>query len=282
MDCDYLLIAVDSQKKYAIRFLSLSHVIRESLKLHEPGPLLAQVYAEFLLASTVLGSRLDEQESILFKIKMAKGGLSINCEVSPRGSMRSAIFPRENRAPESLDLSGFLKIARLNSGNEVYESIVEMHGEGVQELIRKYLAASVQTCSLFFVNADITNLSDNYVLWIEKLPGTSVKEWESFQAKYSQADFFKKSFLGTADPDVIVGRLFDEPITILTVTSPKLTCLCSKEKVVDALKLLSAEDLADIFMQGQGVSTECDYCRKVWQVTDEDVKKIMNIKSTLH
>lgn len=282
MDRDYLIIAVDSQKKYAIRFLSLPYVIQESLKLHEPGPVLAHVYAEFLLASTILGSRLDEQESILFKMKTAEGGLSVNCEVSPRGSMRSAIFPRENRAPESLDLTGFLKVVRLNSGNEVYESIVEMRGEGVQELVRKYLATSVQTHSLFFVNADVANLSDNYALWIEKLPGTPVKEWESFQSKYLQTDFFKKSFLGTDDPDVIIGRLFDDPISILAVTSPKLTCLCSKEKVVGALKLLSAEDLADIFMQGQGVSTECDYCRKTWQVTDEEVKKIMNVKPTLH
>lgn len=282
MDRDYLIIAVDSEKKYAIRLLSLSHVIRESLALHAPGPNLKGVYAEFLLASTILGSRLDEQESILFKLKMADGNLSVNCEVSPRGFMRSAIFPHENRDPEALELSGFLKVVRLNSGNEVYESIVEMQGETIEELVRKYLATSVQTHSLFFVNADTENLSNNYALWIEKLPGTSVKEWEAFQGKYLRAGFFSASFSHTDDPDVIVSRLFEDPITILAVTSPKLTCLCSKEKVVGALKLLSPEDLADIFMQGQGVATQCDYCRKVWQVTDEDVKKIMNVKPTLH
>jgi molecular chaperone Hsp33 len=282
MENDYLLIAVDSEKKYAIRFLSLNHAITESLALKKPSSHLAKIYVEFLLASTILGSRLDEQEAILFKLNFSKAELTINCEVNPRGAMRSAIFPADHQGNDISDNMGFLKVVRLNKGNEVYESIVEMNKENVNDLIRKYLEQSVQSNSLFFINADLDNPAKNYALWIEKLPDTSIEDWERFKKPYERQGFFQESFVDSDDPDVIVSRLFADPISILAVTKPKLTCACSKERILDALKLLPNEDLVDIFMEGKGVTTQCDYCQRVWEIQDEDVRHLMNVNPTLH
>lgn len=279
MEQDYILIAVDQHKKFAIRFLSLQHTAKASLNLHQPDPSFAEHYLDFLLSSSILGSRQDDQESILFKMQIDDIPLTINCEVNSHGHMRSAFIPAKNKKEELTNLKGVLKIARLNKGDEVYESLVTLNGN-VQDSFRKYLHESVQTESVFYLNSDTNNLNKNYALWIEKLPNTSLTEWTSFIKDFND-EFFQNSFSDTDDPDVIVNKLFSEPILILAVTKPRLTCSCSKDRILQALELLSHEDLTEIFMQGQGVETQCEYCEKTWQITDEELTKIMKMKNTL-
>lgn len=282
MDTDYLLIAVDSAAKYAVRFLSLAHAAKESLLLQTPGIRLEKPYLELLLAGTILGSRLDDQEATLFKLNFSAIGLSLNCEITPTGALRSAIFPHESRDPSEIDWNGFLKVVRLKKGDETYESVVEMRDEGVMGAFREYLSHSVQTPCVFFVNADARRPDKNYALWIEKLPDTSLGEWHAFQTGYADGSRFFGAIAASDDPDAIMRALFDEPIRILAVTKPKLTCSCNKERILDALKVLPMEDLTEIFMDGQGVSTRCDYCRTVFEVTDGEIKALLNINPTLH
>lgn len=280
MDTDYVLIAVDSQSRFAIRFACLSHAVKDSLAIHLPGPALAAPYAEFLVASAICGSRLDDQEATLFKLQLGEGRLNINCEVTPRGAMRSAIFPQENKSPDSLELSGLLKVVRLKSGDDVYESVVAISGNSIQDVFRHYLKDSVQTACLFFAQSDPQHVEKSYALWIEKLPDTTSADWDVFRKNYEDGARFTAAIAASDDPDEIIRSLFEEPIRILAVTKPKLVCSCSKERVCDAIKLLPAEDLAELFMEGKGVSTTCDYCGREWQISDDEVKDLLGAGGT--
>lgn len=282
METDYLLIAVDSQKKYAVRFLSLGHAVRESIRSKNISPTIATILAEHLLSSVLLGSRHDDQESTLFKIKLNDPILSLNCEVSPKGAFRSAIFPKEHKL---LDLKGFfdgfLQVIRLNKKTETYQTVVEFGSHTLHQAFEEYLSKSVQTASVFLINADTKNHKKNYAIWIDKLPDTDTDEFEKFIADFKNEKRFEKAIGASNDPDKIVAALFDEPITILAVTKPVMECSCSKEKVMDALTVLPNEDLVDIFLKAQGITINCDYCEKEWFVSDEEIKKLMKA-STMH
>lgn len=283
MDQDYLLIGVDLQAKVALRFLSLPSVVEESLKIHPlKDKRLEQVYVRFLLASALIGSRMDDQESILFKLAIEDGAFYMNCEVAPGGQMRSAIFPVDKLPEFSGVLEGILQVNRLKKDSKVYQSLTQIRTDSVARVFRDYLQNSDQSDSLFFLHSDEDNYQNNFGLWIERLPGTTEQEWKEWQDRFSDPDFFHKVVVSSDDPDVIIQKLFPGKMRILTVTKPQLSCDCTKDKIIDALTTLSNEDLVEIFMEGTGVETRCDYCGKIWQVKDEDIKHLVTGNSSVH
>lgn len=282
MDLDYLLMGVDGRAKVAIRFLSLQHVLEDTFEIHKniSGPL-QDVYARFVLASVLLGSRMDDQESILYKLKIDDHNLQINCEVSPQGLLRTAIFPLESVPLYSGDLEGVLQVVRLKKNSDVYQSITRMQGRSVVNVFRDYLEKSDQSQSLLHIHTNTEDLSQSFALWIEKLPNTSDEDWAIWKNQYSDDALFKSVVTATHDPDQIVQNLFPQTMKIMAVTKPKLNCTCTGEKITSALMMLPKEDLLDIFIKGEGVDTRCDYCGKVWHTEDQVIKEMVGAHNTI-
>ena len=282
MDLDYLLMGADSAAQVAVRFLSLEHVLRESLVLHKNlTGALQDVYVRFVLSSVLLGSRMEDQDAILFKLKIEDQGIQINCEVSPKGLLRSAVFPAENVPLYTGDLAGVLQVVRLKSNSDVYQSLTRLQGSSVVDVFRDYLEKSDQSQSIVHVHTDMNDLSQSYGLWIEKLPGTSDEDWQEWQKRFANDAEFVNVVQATRDPDQIVQKLFPEKLTIMAVTKPKLACTCSGEKITQALMVLPKEDLLDIFIKGEGVDTSCDYCGKVWHTADALIKEMVGAHNTV-
>jgi redox-regulated HSP33 family molecular chaperone len=279
---DYLLIGVDLKDQFAVRFLSLGHALETSLELHKPGSDLARLYAEFVLGSVLLGSRMDEQQATLYKLKFEDPKLTINCEVAPQGAFRSAIFPPENKDDELKKAPHQLCIVLLKQKDDVYESYIEVDSKDVSENFQNYLNKSVQTDAIIWVHVDLDNLKNSFGVWVERLPTTTQEVWDQWSQALKQKDHFLKSFSKTDDPDKILKNLFLEPIRILAVTKPSLLCSCNKERIIGALKLLPEADLVEIFMDNKGVETVCDYCHKVWSIEDAEIQAILKMKSILH
>lgn len=275
MKQDYILIAVDPKSQFAIRFACLKNIVDESVTLHKVSKDLRQTYADFLLASTIVGSRLDEQENSLFQLKFENYPIAINCEVSPKGLVRSAIFPPENKDQFGLNAKGQMHVNKLKQDNQMYQSIVEYKIDSVVDTFRDYLDNSEQSDSVFLIHSNEKDGDKNYGLWINKLPSTNKKDWQEFIKRFESANYFTDSFKNTNDPDEIVQTLFPEGIQILAVTKPKLYCTCSKDRILKALASLPTEDLVEIYMDKKGVETQCDYCHKHWSIPDEDIKTLI-------
>ncbi len=279
---DYLIIAVDPLSRFAIRFTSLTNAVKNTLALHRTHGILAQTLAEFIIGGILLGSRSDDQESYLYKLKFTHTALNINLEVNPRGAFRVALFPAETSSQFSLPITGLLHADRLKQTEELYQSIAAINPQGVQATLTDYLAQSLQRSSLIQINADLNDATKNLGLWIEKLPETPESDWLIFKRRFDVANFFKDSFTASTDPDHIMNALFPEGFKILAITKPRFDCGCSKERILKALVTLPESELIEIFMEGSGIVVNCDYCRKEWRVSDIDVKSLIKTSSSVH
>lgn len=279
---DYLIIAVDPLARFAIRFASLKNAVKNTLTLHRTQGLLAQTLAEFIVGGILLGSRSDDQESYLYKLKFTHAALNINLEVNPRGAFRVALFPAEMSTQFTLPITGLLHADRLIQTKELYQSIATINPQGIQATLTDYLGQSLQRSSLIQINANLKDPTKNFGLWIEKLPETPESDWLIFKRRFDVVDFFKNSFAVSTDPDHIMNKLFPEGFKILAITKPRFDCGCSKERILKALVTLSESELIEIFMEGTGIVVNCDYCRKEWRVTDADVKSLIKTSSSVH
>lgn len=281
MNEDYILIAIDPNSRYAIRFLSLQHALQESLALHRIKPPIEQLYAEFVMGSVLLGSRSDEQITSLFKLALKTTELTLNCEVAPTGMFRSAVFPFKNKDTFTGELKGELKVIQQLRDKQNYQSLTEAHGD-VITMWRNYLSRSMQADSLLFLHFDPQQPQKTYGLWVERLPDTEEDDFNKFASRFKPESFFTDSFKNSDDPDQIINHLFPEGIKILAVTKPRLLCSCSKQRIIDGLATLPKDDLVELFMDGQGIETQCDYCHKIWSVSDLDVQELIKGNTSIH
>jgi len=279
---DYILIAIDPESKFAIRFASLNHAIQKSLDLHKPNAKLKKLLTEMLLCSITIGSRSDEQETNLYQLKFSHSSVRINCEVSPIGAFRSAIFPHDKKEDVLDKPEGQLRVVVRKNIDDLYQSIISIKDGDVLKTFQSYLIKSDQRKSVLLIHTDIKDFKKNYVMWVDKLPATALRDWNKFKQRFDKKSFFTDSFQNTNDPDRIIQHLFPESIRILAVTKPFLECSCSKAKIIEALKLLPHEDLIECFMDGQGIETQCDYCHKIWTVSDADLKDLLKTSSAIH
>ena len=277
MDQDYLVFGVDQKRSYSARFLCLNQAISQSLQLHQPADALKTLYKEFLLASVLLGSMNNEQESMLYKIFLPEFNLTLNSEVSPRGMFRSALFTQQQKQ----NSEAFLKVVTLKKNNQTYQSLTHCNSLVAQEIFTEYLEKSVQTEALLFLHTSSQNENANYGLWLQKLPDTAISTWNQQVKNFITPSLFENAVLTSSDPDKIFSQLFQSPIEILAVTKPKLECTCNKERILKAFESLSADDLVEIFMQESGVETQCEYCRKVWRIEDKEIQKLLKISGRI-
>lgn len=275
MDQDYLLIAVDPEKKVAIRFLCLRHGAGQSLSTKCLPSDVISPYLELLVGSVLLGSRSNDQESILYKFHCQPSGLRINCEVNPLGAFRSALFPPESLESYEPPLKGMLHVTILSRKNQVYTSSLEISKSGVVQTLRDYLRQSIQVPSILSVCVHEKPQEGQYGLWIERLPGTSDQDWHQITERFQTDEKFFSSIRDTKDPDRILENLFPFPLRILAVTKPKLTCACNLEAFERAIASLPKEDLLELFMEGEGVESVCDYCGKIWKVKNQFISELL-------
>ena len=57
-------------------------------------------------------------------------------------------------------------------------------------------------------------------------------------------------------------------------------CYCSRERVLDALRCVSAEELEEIAAEGKDVSVNCQFCDKVYDFTPDELREINTPEKT--
>ena len=57
-------------------------------------------------------------------------------------------------------------------------------------------------------------------------------------------------------------------------------CYCSRERVLDALRCVSAEELEEIAAEGKDVSVSCQFCDKVYDFTPGELREINTPEKT--
>ncbi len=277
MPKDYLLIGVDLEGKFSIRFLCCNKIINQVLEQKRPSPTLKNHLAQFLMAAALLGSRSGDRETTLFKLKNENPLLKINCEISPRGAIRCAIFPPEHRNIKLDQLQGEMNVAILKQNQDIYESIILIEGSDILLTMQEFLKTSSQTDSILCLNIDYESGQKNFGFWIERLPQTADADWKAIYDHLQDGKILAELCAQTDDPDKIVSGLFKDQFKIMAVLYPELTCSCSKEKFIEAVKLLPQNDLLDLFMGNKGVISQCEYCQTIWEINDKELREILGM-----
>ncbi len=263
---------LDHKEGFNIHFLEGQKLIHDLVLLH---PMKGSGFAYF--RDTFLGLMpiiffLKPGESLGLYIDSENPYFRLKIETNSAGHTRCLLLPEEfNLFP--MKITGQVRVTKVfGNGNTPYTSMLELKEIETKEVINHIMKESYQTNTEVIVG----ELSDQSIM-ITKLPGSATANVsddthlrKDFVKKHQP--FFHQVFeSGTDDIEKIVKMFEDRGFAYLGSRQVDFFCPCSQERMVLNLRGLYSKDQDHLFEGQDEVMVKCDYCRKEYTITKNDL-----------
>ncbi len=264
---------MDHKGGFNIHFLEGQKLIHDLVLLH---PMKGSGFAYF--RDTFLGLMpiiffLKPGESLGLYVDSENPYFRLKIETNSAGHTRCLLLPEEfNLFP--MKITGQVRVTKVfGNGNTPYTSMLQLNDIETKQVINHIMKESYQTNTEVIVG----ELSDQSIM-ITKLPGSATANVSDdthlrtdFVKKHQP--FFHKVFeSGTDDIEKIVQMFEDRGFAYLGSRQIDFFCPCSQERMVMNLRGLYSKDNDQLFEGDSEVKVKCDYCRKEYTVTKNDLE----------
>ena len=263
---------LDHKNGFNIHFLEGQRLIHDLVLLH---PMKGAGFAYF--RDTFLGLLpiiffLKPGETVGLYIDSEEPYFRLKIETNSAGHTRTLLLPEEfNTFP--MKITGKMRITKISPSQKTpYTSVLEMNDVETKDLINKIFKDSYQTDSEVIVG----ELSDQSIM-VTKLPSLNVNS--SLDETSARKEFVKKNQqffhdvfeAGIDDIEKIVKLFEDKGFAYLGSRQISFFCPCSKERMALNLRGLYSKDLEELFETSKTIDIKCDYCRKEYAISREDI-----------
>tara|TARA_Y100001970_G_scaffold293002_1_gene437114 strand:- start:6222 stop:7124 length:903 start_codon:yes stop_codon:yes gene_type:complete len=181
--------------------------------------------------------------------------------------------------------TGYLNVIRDNGSGDPFTSTVELVNGNIAEDLASYLLHSEQTPSAVFLGekfknkkliccggllAQVLPKKDTDPLLISLLE-QRCKEIESFSEELKKSENDLLSLITNIFPDI------DDKSISEKARSQKVEfqCRCSRERSINAMRMLGKEDLEDILKKEGKAELICEFCRNKYIISSQEIEKIL-------
>ncbi len=271
-----------------------SDIVFTAKKLHKLSSSATAALGRLLCAASIMGDLLKQNDATMNLRISADGPLGIVMAVSDskgnvRGYVGNANCPTEYynkgkiNVAKAVGKNGILNVMRDYGSGDPYIGQVPIVSGEIAEDIASYYATSEQiptVCSL----GVLLDKADGEVLLaggllVQLLPGAD-EETISKLEKNSEALEPMTTMLakGMSVEDICKKALEGFEVEVLDENEINYVCTCSRERVENALKSLSTEELTDIIEEDGKAEASCHFCNKKYLFTKEQLQEILKNK----
>jgi len=240
---------------------------------HDYPPGVLPHLGQALAGVVMLSATLKYRGSLILQLQGAGPLHTLVAQASHDRQLRGLARWREAPDPGSLAQamgSGRLVLTLYHEGAEPYQGIVPIEGEGVSGALEGYFERSEQLATRLWLAADGERAAG---LLLQELPrqGGLAPDWE--RVTLLASTIRPEELLGLSSWD-LCRRLFpEEDLRLFDPEPVRFACSCSRERIVNALRLLGAAELeAACTASGEdGLTVDCEFCNLRYRFDREDL-----------
>ena len=285
---DEIIRAVSKDGFVKISVVTARDAVQRANAIHHCSPTAIAALGRSLCAASMLGDLLKEENGTLTLRISGGGGLGTIIAVSDsdgnvRGMVSDPAFDLPTRPDGKLDVGGavgrdgMLTVSRDIGLREPYVGSTELVSGEIAEDLSAYLVESEQiaaACGLgVLVDTDHSVKAAGGFL-VQLMPGAP----EELIAKLEDNIFMMDQLttILSEDGEEELFRQVLKGFDYHTVGEHPIEyrCYCSRERVLDALRCVSAEEIEEIAAEGKDVSVSCQFCDKVYDFTPGELREI--------
>ena len=224
---------------------------------------------ENLAAVSLLQSRGGFSERLQILLKGAGRAKAVVADSWPDGTLRGVLdVASPDPGPESgvawVAGPGLLQVMRSNTKGQPYIGNLELVEGDLAKQIEAYLQQSEQVqASLTLWCEEGTGVSGG--LLVEPMPDCPP---DRLRRLVQALEGLEVVPCWERTPDFLLDWINQgKGATVLTETDIAYRCRCQRDTLVSTMSGFTADQLEDLFREGDPIEVRCDYCGKVYPIT---------------
>ena len=276
----------DSIKKFLfedrsvrIESVRLTTAWQQSLSHHHHPPCVTRLLGELVAAATLMAANIKFDGSLLLQLQ-GDGAIALMvAECRSDMSIRATVKLRDRPIPADGTLQTLvnpnggarfivvLDPPKNRPGRQPYQGIVPLEADTIALALEEYMLRSEQLQTRIWLAADASSSAG---LLVQQLPlqggsQASVKERadHSWERACMLGATIQQSELLATDQDTLLHRLFwEESLLAFDSREVQWSCGCTRERVVDMLRMLGEEEVNGILAEQGRIDVSCEFCGK--------------------
>lgn len=283
---DRLIKGITEDGNFKISVIKTSDVVKEARSRHNLSVLNTVLLGRAMTATMLLASELKKEERVQLRMDGDGPVKSIIAEANSLGEIRGYVgepsaeldYSNPNlQIGDGIGLGVLTFTKTLYNEAEPRTSTIELVTGDVNSDVAHYLAQSEQIPSAVILDVGITEegeVSEAGGLLLQRLPGAPDGQIDMLQERLGSFPPINELLADGQYIDEIMKKAVS-PIKVKELSRQLVDffCRCSKDRFMDALSMLSYDDLKD--MAGESQEVVCHYCNNKEEISKEDIAKLI-------
>jgi molecular chaperone Hsp33 len=248
---------------------------RAVLERHDyPAPLRA-VLGELMAAAALLSATLKFDGSLILQIQGSGAVKLIVVECTSEQTMRATAKWNGELDGGFRDLVGdgrFVITIAPNDVTQTYQGIVELTGDSVSAVLEHYMSTSEQLETRLWLASDAAQAAG---MLLQRVPGAAGHDADAWTRAVTLGDTVRGDELLALQGAQILRRLYhEEDLRVFDPRVVSFRCSCSRDRVVNMLRMLGHEEVRSIIAERGSVEVNCEFCNRHYGFDAVDAEQI--------
>lgn len=262
---------------YRIAVAITTDTVAEAVRRHQPTAIGATALARGM-TSLALAAVTDKEWRRWSAQWMGRGPLgTVHADLRRPGDLRAYLTGDgvAEGVPAGFGRGGLLSVIRQQANDAFVQGQVALAARTIDGDLEGYLKHSEQIPSVLRVLVDLDDGAPTAVagVLLQTLPGGSraginALTSRALRERTLAADLAIDELIAQGVPGLAdVDWMLEVPL--------RWQCGCSRERVERGVKMLGFAELAEMVTKGEGTEARCDFCATVYEVTPEDIARLL-------
>ena len=288
MEEDGLIRAIDVHCTIRAVIVSTTHLVEAARQKHKLSYTATAALGRALTAAALVSPVVARQGQISMKIQgdgpLGKVVVDANSKGTVRGYVENPQLELPPNSLGNLDVggavgsTGYLHVTVANGFGQQQTSTVELISGEIGEDVNRYLVNCHDAGSILIVGVHLSRQGVEAAggMLVQLLPDhteETICKLENNLASFGTFTFLMRR--GMELKEIIQRGLQGFELEKLSERSPlKFDCQCSRERFVQALKVLDKNELMEMIDKGEEAEGRCQFCNSVYHVPSDEVRAI--------
>jgi molecular chaperone Hsp33 len=248
---------------------------RAVLERHDyPAPLRA-VLGELMAAAALLSATLKFDGSLILQVQGSGAVKLIVVECTSEHTMRATAKWDGELGGGFRDMVGngrFVITIAPNDVTQTYQGIVELSGDNVSQVLEHYMSTSEQLDTRMWLASDGAQAAG---MLLQRVPGPAGVDADAWTRAVLLGETVRSEELLMLPGTQIIRRLYhQEDVRVFDPRVVSFRCSCSRDRVVNMLRMLGHDEIKSIIAERGQVEVNCEFCNRHYGFDVVDAEQI--------
>lgn len=284
---DILIKAIARDEPFLIVSLDNTETVEEARRIHDTYPTATAALGRTISGALLMSSLLKEGQKVIIQIAGDGPLKEVVAEADWLSRVRAYIKRphihlglKDNKLDVGRAIgNGVLTVIKDLGLKEYYRGSVPLQTGEIATDLAYYLRYSEQIPAAVslgvYVEADNTVKASGGFM-IHALPAVTESAIHFLEERLKNLPPVSSMILKGMTQEEIIDEAIGMPFDILERRTVLYHCPCTRERVLDAIVSLGEEDIKEFIKKGEPLEVQCQFCKKGYTVSVEELMKILN------